>query len=338
MNRPSPASSNRQVEVQSSLSLTGQRPLIAGLIVALAPLVLASLFWDPMMLRSVAARDPALAWTVLRELRLPRTGLAVIIGASLGLCGAAMQGLLRNPLASPDVLGPSTGASLGAVMAGYFLGGGTFAVALGGMSGALLALALLLALAGPAAATTTLVLAGVAISALAGALVNLALSLAPSPYALYDVMFWLLGSLADRSLPQLATAGPIIVVAGFVLFRQRHKLDSLALGEDVAGSLGVDVRRLRWAIVVATGVMTGAGVAVAGSIGFVGLIVPHLVRPLVGNRPGAALAPAAVAGAVLLVAADMAVRIPINGQELKLGVLTALIGAPFFLWLVVKGR
>lgn len=312
--------------------------LPAVLALALLPLVLASLLWDPAMLRAVAERDPVLARTILIELRLPRTALAVLIGGALGLGGAAMQGLLRNALASPDVLGPSTGASLGAVFAGYFLGGGVLAVAAGGMAGALLALALLLALAGPAASTSTLVLAGVAISALAGALVNLALSLAPSPYALYDVMFWLLGSLADRSLPQLAIAAPIILVAGAMLLRQARSLDSLALGEDVAETLGVDVARLRWTVVVATGVMVGAGVAVAGSIGFVGLVVPHLVRPLVGNRPGATLLPAMLAGAVLLVAADMAVRVPVNGQELKLGVLTALLGAPFFLWLVVRGR
>jgi iron complex transport system permease protein len=315
-------------------------PARLSLLIALAlvPLALASLFWEPALLRAVAARDPALARTLLIELRLPRTALALLIGASLGLGGAAMQGLLRNPLASPDVLGPSTGASLGAVIAGYFLGGGTLAIAAGGMTGALIALGLLLALAGPAATTATLVLAGVAISALGGALVNLALSLAPSPYALYDVMFWLLGSLADRSLPQLAIAGPILIAAGAALLARAPALDSLALGEDVAESLGVDVRRLRWTIVVATGIMVGAGVAVAGSIGFIGLVVPHLVRPLVGNRPGAALLPSALAGAALLVCADMAVRIPVGGQELKLGVLTALIGAPFFLWLVVKGR
>lgn len=309
-----------------------------GLALVLIALALTSLLWDPAMLRGVAARDPALAQTIMLELRLPRTALALIIGASLGLGGAAMQGLLRNPLASPDVLGPSTGAALGAVIAGYFLGGGTLAVAGGGIMGAVLALVLLLALAGPTATTTTLVLAGVAISALGGALVSLALSLAPSPYALYDLMFWLWGSLADRSLLQLAIAGPLILGAGAVVLAQRHRLDSLALGEDVAESLGVAVARLRWTIVVATGVMAGAGVAVAGSIGFVGLIVPHLVRPRVGNRPGAALLPSALAGAVLLVAADLAVRLPVNGQELKLGVLTALIGAPFFLRLVVSQR
>ena len=171
-----------------------------------------------------------------------------------------------------------------------------------------------------------------------GALGNLALSLAPSPYALYDVMFWLLGSLADRSLPQLAVAGPLIIAGAVLLLAQRHRLDTLALGEDVATSLGIAIPRLRWTIITATGIMVGAGVAVAGSIGFIGLVVPHLVRPLVGNRPGAALVPAGLAGAALLLAADMAVRLPVNGQELKLGVLTALLGAPFFLWLVVRSR
>jgi iron complex transport system permease protein len=230
---------------------------LSGLLtLALVPALLASMFWDPLLLRDVAARDAGLAHTILMELRLPRTGLALLIGGSLGLGGAAMQALLRNPLASPDVLGPSTGAALGAVLAGYFLGFGVLGVAAGGMAGALGALALLLALAGRGAATTTLVLAGVAISALGGALVTLMLSLAPSPYALYDVMFWLWGSLADRSLPQLWAAGPVIVVAG----------------------------------------------------------------------------------ALLLMVADMLVRVPVNGQELRLGVVTALIGAPFFLWLVVKGR
>jgi iron complex transport system permease protein len=200
----------------------------------------------------------------------------------------------------------------------------------------LLTLLLLLLLAGRAAPTATLVLAGVAISALGGALLNLALSLAPSPYALYDVLFWLLGSLADRSLPQLYVAAPALLLGAVVLLRLAPALDALALGEDVAASLGVDVARLRWTVVVATGVMTGAGVAVAGVIGFIGLVVPHLVRPLIGNRPGAALLPSMIAGAALLTAADLVVRIPVAGQELKLGVVTALIGAPFFLWLILR--
>lgn len=304
-----------------------------------ATLALASFLWAPTSLVALAHRDPTLLHAILIELRLPRTLLALAIGASLGLTGAAMQGLLRNPLASPDVLGPSTGAALGAVTVAYYAGiGGTLGLAAGGIGGALLALLLLIALAGPAASTATLVLAGVAISALGGALTNLALSLAPSPYALYDVLFWLLGSLADRSLVHVAVALPAIAIGCGAILVQRKGLDALALGEEVATSLGVDVARLRWTIVIGTGIAVGAGVAVAGAIGFVGLIVPHLVRPLVGGKPGAALVPSALAGACLLTAADLAVRIPIAGQELKLGVLTALIGAPFFLRLVLKGR
>lgn len=315
-----------------------ERRLIFALALACIALAAASLLWDPDSLRDVADRDPILARAILIELRLPRTALALLIGGSLGLAGAAVQALLANPLASPDVLGPSGGAALGAVLAGYFLGGGTLAMTAGGVGGALLALALLVALAGPAASTATLILAGVAVSALAGAAVNLALSLAPSPYALYDVLFWLLGSLADRSLPQLAAAGPLIAAGAVTLIAQRRRLDALALGEEVAASLGVGVGRLRWRVVGATGVMVGAGVAVAGAIGFIGLIVPHLVRPLVGHRPGAALVPSTLAGAALLTAADLAVRVPVNGQEMKLGVLTALVGAPFFLALVLRQR
>ena len=171
-----------------------------------------------------------------------------------------------------------------------------------------------------------------------GALTTLALSLAPSPYALYDLLFWLMGSLADRSLVHVAIAGPLLVVGGALLLSTRRGLDALALGEDVAASLGHDVGRLRWRIIAGTALGVGGAVAVAGAIGFVGLVVPHLVRPLVGHRPGAALVPSALAGAMLLTAADLAVRLDTGGPELKLGVVTALIGAPFFLLLILRHR
>jgi iron complex transport system permease protein len=299
-------------------------------------LTLASLAIGPVDLASVWARDPELARTLFLELRLPRTGLALAIGAGLGGAGAAAQALLRNPLASPDVLGPSTGAALGAVLAGYFLGAGVIGMAAGGIFGALAALLLLLALAGSGAGSTRLVLAGVAVATLLGVAINLALSLAPSPFALYDLMIWLMGSLADRTLPQLLLAVPLIVIGLALLARAGPALDALALGEDVAQSLGVATASLNRRIIVAIALATGAGVAVAGSIGFVGLVVPHLVRPFTGHRPGAAIVPAALAGAALLLAADIAVRLlPL---DLRLGVLTALIGAPFFLWLILRGR
>ena len=297
---------------------------------------LASLLWAPTTLFALPAD---VARTILIELRLPRALLGLAVGASLGLTGAALQGLLRNPLASPDVLGTSTGAALGAVVASYYIGvGGTFGLALGGMSGALLALALLLLLAGRGATTATLVLAGVAVSALAAALTNLALSLAPSPFALYDVLYWLLGSLADRSLDHVAFALPPMIFGCWLAWRGRRGLDALALDEDVAATLGVDIARLRRDIVIGTGLAVGAGVAVAGAIGFIGLVVPHLVRPFMRHRPGATLLPSALGGAALLTAADLIVRLPFSGGELKLGVVTAMIGAPFFLWLILKGK
>ena len=302
-------------------------------------LATASLCWDPAGILALWQRSPAAARAILIELRLPRALLALAIGGSLGLTGAAMQGLLRNPLASPDVLGPSTGAALGAVIFAYTFGiAGTLAMALGGIGGALAALGLLLLLSRGGASTATLLLAGVAISALGGALTNLALSLAPSPYALYDVLFWLLGSLADRSLLHVAVALPPLFIGCALVLSGRRGLDALALGEDVAASLGIDVAALRLRIVVGTALAVGAGVAVAGSIGFIGLVVPHLVRPRVGGRPGAALMPSALAGAALLCAADLVVRLPLAGHDLKLGVVTALIGAPFFLWLIVRQR
>jgi iron complex transport system permease protein len=286
----------------------------------------------------LGALPPELARTILIELRLPRALLAAAIGAALGLTGAAMQALLRNPLASPDVVGSSAGAGLGAVVAGYLLAGGSsLAFAAGGVAGALVALALLWALAGAGAGTATLILAGIAVSALAGALTSLALSLAPSPFALYDAFFWLLGGLEDRSLAHVAVALPLIAAGAALIAPQARALDRLTLGEEVAQSLGTSLVRLRWAVLGGTALAVGGSVAVAGSIGFIGLVAPHLVRPLVGHRPAATLLPAALAGACLL-AADLATRAAPPGVDLKLGVLTALIGAPFFLWLILKGR
>ncbi|WP_313671612.1 iron ABC transporter permease [Sandarakinorhabdus sp.] len=303
-----------------------------------AMLALASLALGPVDLAALWERDPDLARILFLELRLPRTGLALAIGAGLGASGAAAQALFRNPLASPDVLGPSSGAALGAVLAGYFFGAGVIGMALGGLAGAGLALLLLLALAGKSAGTTRLVLVGVAVAMLLGVAINLALSLAPSPFALYDLMFWLMGSLNDRSLTQLALAAPLIGVGVVLLVRAGPALDTLALGEEVAQSLGVGIASVQGRVVLAIALATGAGVAVAGSIGFIGLIVPHLVRPHVGHRPGAAILPSALAGGALLTAADIAVRLVPASLDLRLGVLTALIGAPFFLSLILKGR
>ncbi len=278
--------------------------------------------------------------TIFVELRFPRTVLAITIGAALGLSGAVLQGLLRNPLAEPGLIGVSGTAALGAVIAFYSGLSMVFPFALpaGGMIGAGLSVALLYGLSGRDPSILTLILAGVAINAMSGALTTLALNLSPNPYAAYEVFFWLLGSLADRSLEHVALALPF-VVAGIVLLATTSRgLDALTLGEDVAHSLGINLFGLRARAIIGTALAIGASVAVAGVIGFVGLVVPHLLRPAEGHRPGRLLAVSALGGAILTLAADIAVRSVVVGTELKLGVLTALIGAPFFLMLVLKTR
>jgi iron complex transport system permease protein len=298
----------------------------------------ASIGTSHIALSQVLSSDPAyrqLATTVIVDIRLPRTVLALLTGASLGLSGAVLQGLLRNPLADPGSIGLSASASLGAVLAFYF---GLWSVAAGGICGGLVGLALLGLLAGRNAGTLTLILAGVALSSFAVAITSLALNLAPSPLAAYEIMFWLLGSVADRSWDHVTTALPFILAGWVLLFTTGRGLSALTLGEDVAHSLGVDLNRLRIAAMGGTALCVGASVAVTGSIGFVGLAVPHLARPLVGHDPARLLPVSALGGAVLLLGADIAIRLGTAGQELKLGVATALIGAPFFLWLVLHLR
>jgi len=284
-------------------------------------------------------QDATLAAAVLQELRLPRALLALVYGAMLGAAGAAIQALFANPLASPDLTGTTSGAALGAVVTAYLLGfASPFALSIGAVAGALGALLLLLALAGPRAETATLLLSGLAISALAGALTTLALALAPSPFAFYDAYDWLMGSLVDRSLSQAAFAGVPAVATMLFLLRLRAPLDALTLGEDVAQSFGVDVRRLRLEIVALTALGVGACVAICGAIGFIGLVAPIFARRLTGGHPGRAMLPAALIGAALLLAADLVVRGAPLGRTLPIGVVTALLGAPFFLWLVAHMR
>jgi iron complex transport system permease protein len=313
----------------------------AALLLALAVIGAAALSvavpWGD--LSALFAQDRALAWAVLVELRAPRTLLALAYGAMLAASGAAIQALFANPLASPDLTGTTSGAALGAVTTAYLFGlTGPIALSVGAVAGAGGALLLLLALAGPRAETATLLLAGLAISALAGALTTLALALAPSPFAFYDAYDWLMGSLVDRSLAQAAFAGIPALLAIALLLRLARPLDALALGEEVAQSLGHDIARLRRNVVLLTAIGVGACVAICGAIGFVGLVAPIFARRLTGGHPGRAILPAAAIGALLLTAADLAVRAAPLGRTLPIGVLTALIGAPFFLWLVANMR
>jgi len=285
------------------------------------------------------ARDPGLAQALMVELRLPRALLALTYGAALGACGAAVQTIFANPLASPDLTGTTSGAALGAVIAAYLLEfASPLALSLGSVAGALGALGLLLALAGPRAETATLLLAGLAISALAGALTTLALALAPSPFAFYDAYEWLMGSLVDRSLSQAAFALVPTLICIALLLRQVRALDSLALGEQSTQAIGYDLRRLRFWVIILTAIAVGACVAICGAIGFIGLVAPIFARRLTGGRPGSALLPAAMIGGILLLLADLVVRFAPLGRTLPIGVATAVLGAPFFLALVTHSR
>lgn len=277
---------------------------------------------------------------VMREIRLPRALLAVAIGASLGLSGAAMQGYLRNPLAEPGLIGISSSAALGAVVSLQTGFAAAFALALplSALASALVGVLLVLALAGPRGASMTLILAGIAISALAGALTSLALNLSANPYAAGEIVFWMMGSLADRSMVHVSLAVPIMALGWVILISLGRGLDALTLGEDAAASMGINLSRLRLLLVVGTSCVVGAATAVAGAIGFVGLVVPHILRPFVGGRPSRLLFASALGGAVMVLAADIAVRLVLPERDLKLGVVMALIGAPLFLHLIYKTR
>ena len=277
---------------------------------------------------------------VMREIRLPRALLGLMIGASLGLAGAAMQGYLRNPLAEPGLIGVSGSAALGAVIAIHtgLAAAFTLGLPLAALAGAGTGVLLVLMLAGPRGASITLILAGIAISALAAALTSLVLNLSPNPYAASEIVFWMMGSLADRSMTHVWLALPLMVVGWVGLATIGRGLDALTLGEDAAEAMGIRLTRLRLTLVVGTACVVGAATAVAGAIGFVGLVVPHLLRPLVGARPSRLLWASALGGAAMVLAADLAVRLVLPERDLKLGVLTALVGAPLFLHLIYKTR
>ncbi len=280
------------------------------------------------------------ASVILFDLRLPRTILALGVGAILGLAGAALQGYLRNPLAEPSVLGTSNAAALGGVAALYFGIAELHPVMLPLLAtgGALLSLALLFILSGKAESPLTLILAGIAVGTLAVAGTSLALNLSPNPFAAMEIMTWLLGSLENRSFDHVWIALPCIAIGGAMLLWNGRALDALTLGEDAAQALGTDLRRTRLRLLVGTAIGVGGAVAVSGSIGFVGLIVPHLIRPLTDRSPSAILLPSAIGGAALLTLADLGVRIIPTTNELKLGVVTAFLGVPIFLLHLMRER
>lgn len=291
-------------------------------------------------LRALVTGEGEAVVLVMREIRLPRALLGLMVGAALGLAGAAMQGFLRNPLAEPGLLGVSSAASLGAVLALQTGAAAAFALALplAALLGAGLAAAALFVLAGPRGGALTLILAGIALSALLGAMTSLVLNLSPNPFAVNEIVFWMMGSLADRSMLHVWLAAPFMALGAVLLLRAGRGLDALTLGEDAAAALGVRLDRLRLQVVTGVAALVGAAVAVAGAVGFVGLVVPHLLRPAVGARPAALLPAAALGGAAVVLAADIAVRLIAPDRDLKLGVLTAIVGAPFFFRLIWQLR
>jgi len=310
--------------------------LLAGLTLGLLALIVLAISLGETSLTApqyaLALAHPASApGEILWSIRAPRAVAAALVGAALGLAGAVMQGLLRNPLADPAVLGVSASAGLGAaVVIALGLGAVAGAVETAALGGALVAGGVVVILALRLREPETLILFGVALSALGGALTALVFNLSPSPIATTEVLSWLLGSVANRSWSDIAAATAPCAVGAALCAHAAGGLRMLTLGEETAALSGLPMARLRVAAIAGAAVLTGAAVAVAGVIGFVGLAAPHLTRGSVSDDPARTLAPSALAGAMLLVAADLAARVIPSDEELKLGVVTALFGAPLF--------
>src|SRR4029450_13961861 len=317
-----------------------------GLAACVALLALGSLGTGPVRLSPLTVIDALLGGgtdiqrIIVGEIRLPRMILGLAIGAILGLSGAALQGLLRNPLASPSLFGAPQSAAFGAVLMSA-LGWAdvrSYALPVAGITMAFASVFVLLGIAGRSAGLLLLILSGLAISSLAGAATALVMNLSSNPFAVLEIAFWLLGSLEDRSFRHVMLALPFIVMGAIILLTQRNAFRALRLGEETAQSLGVDVGRLRLLVIAGVALGVGGAVAVTGTIGFIGLVAPHLMRPLIGHDPALLLLPRALAGAALLLAADIAVRIIPSTSDIKVGVLTSIIGVPFFLYLIRRER
>jgi iron complex transport system permease protein len=276
---------------------------------------------------------------ILAELRLPRSVLALIIGAGLGAAGSAMQGYLRNPLADPGLFGIAPMAALGAVASFWFgYSASAWLLPLFALTGAGAGMALLALIAGRTGGIALFTLAGLMIASLAGTLTSLAISMAPNAFAMSEIVTWLMGALTDRSWREIWIAAPLTLAGIACLLMTGRGLDALTLGDAAARSLGMRPGILQAWLIVGVGLTVGSCVAVAGIVGFVGLIVPHLVRPFTDRRPSQLILPSALAGALLVLVADSVVRILPLVTELRLGIALSLIGAPFFLWLLLRMR
>jgi iron complex transport system permease protein len=320
--------------------------VMSALVVLVVLLALISLGIGPVRLSPLTVIDALFGGgsdvqqVIVREIRLPRMILGFAIGAILGLSGAALQGLLRNPLASPSLFGAPQSAAFGAVLV-IALGVAdvrSWALPVAAIAFAFASVFVLLTIAGRNAGLLILILAGLAISSLAGAATALVMNLSSNPFAVLEIAFWLLGSLEDRSFRHVMLALPFIVAGAVILLSQRSAFRALSLGEETAQSLGVDVGRLRLMVITGVALGVGGAVAVTGTIGFIGLVAPHLMRPLIGHDPTRLLVPSALAGSALLLSADIAVRLIPSTSDIKVGVLTSIIGVPFFLYLIRRER
>ena len=318
-----------------SLAIASVIGILAACLLGSTPMSLAQV-WSAASPCPQSAADQIIIW----QIRLPRALAAFVVGAALGVSGAALQGLLRNPLAEPGVLGVSASAALGATLVIYYGLAGLmpWVVPIAAIIGALVATAVIALAALQTRSVVTLILVGVGLSSFAGALMSLLMNFAPNPFSLSDMINWMLGSVANRSFDDLAIAAPFMLAGLGLLFVTRRGLSALTLGEEAASGIGLDLSRQRIFVVLGAGLATGAAVSIAGAIGFVGIVAPHIVRPFVGHDPARSLLPSGLLGGLLLVVADIVVRLLPTAFELKLGVVAALIGAPAFVWIAMQRR
>jgi len=311
------------------------------LFICLLALIILSIFSGKInLLKLIFISDYQKSFKILEiifwEIRLPRTILAVVAGFSLGICGAAMQGLFRNPLADPSIIGVTASASLGSVIIFYFGFANLFffALPLGGIIGATVSVIIIYFIIQKNVSILVIILTGVAINSFASALISLTLNLSPSPYAAYEIMFWLLGSLADKNLNHILIIIPLAIFGWFLILFSKKWLSVLSLGEETAQSMGLDLKIFRSKIIIGSALSIGSVVSITGGISFIGLVVPHLLRPLYKYDPGKLLLPSGIGGAIMLLLADIIIRLIGINPELQIGVVTAIIGAPFFVYLI----
>ena len=323
-----------------------ERKLVFGLVLAsLFSIFTACLLGSTSMpfsrvLSALFAQGSAGDNLVIWQIRLPRALAAFLVGAALGASGAALQGLLRNPLAEPGVLGVSASAVLGATFALYYglTAVSPWALPLAAIFGALIATGLITLAAIKTQSVVTLILIGVGLSSFAGAAMSLLMNFAPNPFSLSDMINWMLGSVSNRSFNEIAFAAPFMAIGFGILFASRRGLSALTLGEEAASGTGLNLKRQRILVVLGAGFATGAAVSLAGAIGFVGIVAPHIIRPFVRHDPARSILPSALLAGVFLVLTDIGVRILPTQSELKLGVVAAIVGAPAFVWIAMQRR